>query len=245
MVYNLFMIKVEHFTKRFGDMIAVDDLSFEVNEGEIFAFLGSNGSGKTTTVRCLLGIYTPTSGTLLIDNKPFSTNMAQMIGYLPEERGLYKDARVLETLIYFGQIKGLSKAEAKTRAHEYLEWVELADKANVEIKRLSSGQQQKVQLGIAIINKPRLMILDEPTKGLDPLNQDILMQSLLELNQQGSTIIFISHQMEEVEKIAHRILMIKQGKKILYGPLEQIKKGFGNKTLHEVFVEVSKRDTAI
>lgn len=242
MVYNLFMIKVEHFTKRFGDMIAVDDLSFEVNEGEIFAFLGSNGSGKTTTVRCLLGIYTPTSGTLLIDNKPFSTNMAQMIGYLPEERGLYKDARVLETLIYFGQIKGLSKAEAKTRAHEYLEWVELADKANVEIKRLSSGQQQKVQLGIAIINKPRLMILDEPTKGLDPLNQDILMQSLLELNQQGSTIIFISHQMEEVEKIAHRILMIKQGKKILYGPLDQIKKGFGGKSLHEIFVDVSRKE---
>ncbi len=236
------MIKVEHFTKRFGDMIAVDDLSFEVNEGEIFAFLGSNGSGKTTTVRCLLGIYTPTSGTLLIDNKPFSTNMAQMIGYLPEERGLYKDARVLETLIYFGQIKGLSKAEAKTRAHEYLEWVELADKANVEIKRLSSGQQQKVQLGIAIINKPRLMILDEPTKGLDPLNQDILMQSLLELNQQGSTIIFISHQMEEVEKIAHRILMIKQGKKILYGPLDQIKKGFGGKSLHEIFVDVSRKE---
>lgn len=242
MVYNLFMIKVEHFTKRFGDMIAVDDLSFEVNEGEIFAFLGSNGSGKTTTVRCLLGIYTPTSGTLLIDNKPFSTNMAQMIGYLPEERGLYKDARVLETLIYFGQIKGLSKAEAKTRAHEYLEWVELADKANVEIKRLSSGQQQKVQLGIAIINKPRLMILDEPTKGLDPLNQDILMQSLLELNQQGSTIVFISHQMEEVEKIAHRILMIKQGKKILYGPLDQIKKGFGGKSLHEIFVDVSRKE---
>jgi len=244
LLYNEFMIAVSNFTKMFGEKMVVSDLSFDVREGEIFAFLGANGSGKTTTIRCLLDIYQPTSGTLFIQGKPFNTSMSNLIGYLPEERGLYKDARVLETLVYFGQIKGLDKAEASKRALEFLEWVELGDKTHAEIKTLSSGQQQKVQLGIAIINKPKLMILDEPTKGLDPLNRDILMESLFELNKQGSTIMFISHQMEEVEKIAHRILMIKDGKKILYGPLEQIKKGFGGKSLHEIFVEVSKRDEA-
>ncbi|MCA9390627.1 DUF4162 domain-containing protein, partial [candidate division WWE3 bacterium] len=153
-------------------------------------------------------------------------------GYLPEERGLYTTSRVLETLVYFGALKGLSSDTATHWALEYLEKVDLLDKANLEIKKLSSGQQQKIQLGITIINSPELLILDEPTKGLDPLNRTLLMDILLDLNKNGSTIIFVTHQMEEVEKIADRLVMIKNGQRKLYGEVETVKQQFGTNTLH-------------
>ncbi|CAN5901167.1 ATP-binding cassette domain-containing protein [soil metagenome] len=229
------IIEVEHFSKRFGAAQVVKDLSFEVERGEIFAFLGANGSGKTTTIRTLLGIYEQDEGTLFVDGRPYSPEVASMLGYLPEERGLYATSPVLETLVYFGELKGLRRAEAVKRATNYLERVGLADKAKVNIKKLSGGQQQKVQLGATIINEPELLILDEPTKALDPVNRALLMELLLELNRGGSTIVFITHQMDEVERIAERLVMIQEGERALYGALDEVKAAFSDNNLRVIF----------
>ncbi len=226
------IIEVNNFSKFFGSKKAVDNLNFEVFEGEVFAFLGSNASGKTTAIRCLLNIFKPTSGTLLTFGETYSQKLAPKVGYLPEERGLYTSSKVLETLVFFGRIKGLGQASALARAQKYLRQVDLWAARNLEIKKLSSGQQQKIQLGLAIINEPELLILDEPTKGLDPLNRSILMERLFALNKRGSTIIFITHQMDEVEKIADRLLMIKEGRRILYGKVEDIRRQFGSNVIH-------------
>lgn len=228
------IVEVKNCVKRFGQKTAVNDLSFEVEEGEVFAFLGSNGSGKTTTIRCLLGIYSADSGELLIEGKKYQSQMSQMLGYLPEERGLYVNDRVMDTLVYFGKLKGMKESRSRKRAQDYLEMVELGDKANEQIKKLSSGQQQKIQLGLALINQPKLLILDEPTKGLDPVNRRLLMQQLKNLNKQGSSIMFTSHQMEQVEEICDRLVMIKNGKRVLYGKLNEIKKEYADGS---VFVE--------
>jgi ABC-2 type transport system ATP-binding protein len=235
-VYNTIVqgksiVEITNFSKSFGDKVVISDLSFDVHEGEIFAFLGANGSGKTTTIRALLGIYSADSGQLLVNGKPYTPEAASLIGYLPEERGLYLNDKVLNVLVYFGQLKGLSAADAKSRALKYLERVELSDKANVKVSKLSSGQQQKIQLGVTVINNPKLLILDEPTKGLDPVNRAFFMEILQELNDQGSTIIFSTHQMDETEKIADRLLMLKDGKRILYGSVTDVRKSFGNNTI--------------
>lgn len=226
------IIEIKNFSKSFGDTLVIDDLSFDVHAGEIFAFLGANGSGKTTTIRTLLGIFQADSGELLINGQEYGPEQAELLGYLPEERGLYLQANVLETMTYFGQIKGLSQLEAKERSMNYLERVELADKAKTKIQKLSSGQQQKIQLGITIINRPKLLILDEPTKGLDPVNRNLLLEILLELqNENGSTIVFSTHQMDEAEKIADRLVMIKQGRRALYGEVNEVKHSFGENTI--------------
>jgi ABC-2 type transport system ATP-binding protein len=226
------IITIKNFYKSFGSKKVIEDLTFEVNRGEIFAFLGANGSGKTTTIRSLLQIYKADKGELLINNKIYSPEMSSMLGYLPEERGLYLSSSVIDALIYFAQLKGVEKKEAKKRSLKFLEEVGLSDKANSKISKLSSGQQQKIQLGITIINNPELLILDEPTKGLDPLNREIFLKLFLDLNKNGSTIIFSTHQMEETEKIADRLIMIKDGKKALYGDVDKIKKQFGENIIH-------------
>lgn len=229
------VVRIKNFTKSFSTTQVVNDLSFDVYPGETFAFLGANGSGKTTTIRCLLDIMQPTSGELLIHGRRYAVDMAKEIGYMPEERGLYVDANVLETMVYFGTLKGVSVADAKRWSLGYLERVGLGATANQKIKTMSSGQQQKIQLGITIINKPSLLILDEPTKGLDPLNRELLLSSLNEMRQQGSTIIFITHQMDEVEKLADRLVMIKNGKRVLYGKLQDVRERFGENRVHVEF----------
>lgn len=221
------IITVQNFSKQFGDNQVVTNLDFEVNEGEVFAFLGANGSGKTTTIRCLLGIMKATNGSLLIRGKQYGPEMSDLVGYLPEERGLYTSETVIDTMTFLGELKGMTTDAARSWSYSYLERVGLPDKAKSKIKKLSSGQQQKIQLGITIINDPTLLILDEPTKGLDPVNRTLLMDILLNLKKKGSTIVFITHQMEEVEKIADRLLMIKDGKRKLYGNVTDIKTSFG------------------
>lgn len=228
-------VSIRHFSKTFGQMTVVQDLSFDVQTGETFAFLGANGSGKTTTIRCLLNIMQSTSGELLIDGQPYSIALSERIGYLPEERGLYLDANVLETMVYFGTLKGLTKATATARSQEFLERVGLGDKRQAKIKTLSSGQQQKIQLGLTIVNQPSLLVLDEPTKGLDPVNRSLLLGTLSEMKAQGTTIIFITHQMDEVEKIADRLVMIKNGRRELYGDLVSVKQQFGDNRIHLEF----------
>lgn len=225
------VISVQNFSKSFGRKKIINDLSFDVLPKDVFAFLGANGSGKTTTIRTLLGIYTEDKGSLLINNVRYTSNQSSTLGYLPEERGLYLSSRVLETMIYFGRLKGMTLTAAKKKAIDYLERVELLDKKDAQIKKLSSGQQQKIQLGITIINSPGLLILDEPTKGLDPVNRELLLEILKELNKKGSTIMFSTHQMEEAEKIATKILMIKNGEAKLYGEINAVKKAFGNNVI--------------
>jgi len=229
------IITIQNFSKRFGDNEVISNLSFNVHDGEVFALLGANGSGKTTAIRCLLGILEPTKGTLRIKGKQYGPEMSEMVGYLPEERGLYVSESVIDTMVYLGELKGLSKELARTWSYEYLERVGLPDKAKMKIKKLSSGQQQKIQLGITIINDPKLLVLDEPTSGLDPMNRTLLMDILLDLKQKGSTIIFITHQMEEVEKIADRLLMIKDGKRELYGNVTEVKSNFGENRINVDF----------
>lgn len=225
-------IKVQNFTKYFGQKLAVDDLSFEVEKGSVFALIGANGSGKTTTIRCLLGIYKASSGSLTINGRIFSPDRANELGYLPEERGLYLNSSVMDVMTYFGELKGVQRSEAKKRTVDFLQSVGLAEMKDRKIKTLSSGQQQKIQMGVAVINKPNLLILDEPTKGLDPVNQQLLIDLLLKENKRGATIVFSSHHMEMVEQLADSLVMIKNGQRQLYGKLNEVKASYGSNTLH-------------
>ena len=231
------IVEIKHFRMNFGNKTVIRDLSFEVRSGEIFGFLGSNGSGKTTTLRALLGLYTPTSGELLIDDKPYDPEHSNItIGYLPEERGLYRKETVLDTLIYFGKLKGLDAPE--DWAMKYLKRVGLTDKAKEKLEKLSGGQQQKIQLGITIMNNPKLLILDEPTKGFDPINRRLLMDIIEELHKKGTAVILITHYMDEVEKLCDRAILLKDGVARAYGTISDIKKQFGGKSLDQIFVEV-------
>lgn len=223
---------------QFGKTKIINDLSFEVKRGETFGLLGSNGCGKTTTIRALLGIYPPTSGKLLVDGAPYSVSGGIKLGYLPEERGLYKKEKVLDVMTYFGQLKGMTREEARDEALKFLERVKLSDKAATRLDKLSGGQQQKIQLGITIMDNPELLILDEPTKGFDPVNRRLLMSIIEEHQQKGATVIMVTHQMEEVERLCDRIILLKDGKAHAYGTVAEVKKKFGGKSLDDIFVQV-------
>jgi ABC-2 type transport system ATP-binding protein len=225
------LVSIDHFRMDFGKKNVIQDLSFTVERGEVFGFLGSNGSGKTTTIRALLGLYEPTAGTLLIDGKPFNPKNSGTLGYLPEERGLYKKEPVIDVMTYFGQLKGIKKADARKWSLDYLERVELADHAKTKLDKLSGGQQQKVQLGVTIMNDPELLILDEPTKGFDPINRRLLMDIIDEQNKKGASVMMVTHQMEEVERLCQRALLLKDGKAAAYGTIDDIKDGFGGKRI--------------
>ena len=230
------VISIKDFELSFGSKKIIYGLNFEVKKGEIFGFLGSNGSGKTTTIRALLGIYQEDSGELLINGEEFSPEKFGAIGYLPEERGLYKKEKVIDVMQYFGRLKGLSKKEAQEFSKKYLKRVGLEDKANLNIDKLSCGQQQKIQLGITIMGKPDLLILDEPTKGFDPVNRQLLMDIIAEENARGATIVMVTHQMEEVEKICNRALLLKDGKVKAYGTVDEIRNQFGKQRIILEFV---------
>jgi ABC-2 type transport system ATP-binding protein len=225
------LVSINHFRMDFGTTTVIKDLSFDVRKGETFGFLGSNGSGKTTTIRALLGIYQPTGGELLIGDQPYTVDGGIKLGYLPEERGLYKKEPVIDVMTYFGQLKGMARAEAKQWSLEYLKRVELSDKSHLRLDKLSGGQQQKIQLGITIMNDPQLLILDEPTKGFDPVNRRLLMDIIEEHQEQGATVIFVTHQMEEVERLCDRILLLKDGTAKLYGTIDEVKETFGGQVL--------------
>lgn len=230
------IVSIKDFELSFGDKKIIHGLNFSVKRGEIFGFLGSNGSGKTTTIRALLGIYQADSGELLINGKKFSPERTGLIGYLPEERGLYRKEKVIDVMQYFGQLKGLSKKEARDFSQDFLKRVGLEDKARLNIDKLSGGQQQKIQLGITIMGKPDLLILDEPTKGFDPVNRELLMEIIKEENARGATIIMVTHQMEEVEKICNRALLLKNGKTKAYGMVDEIRNQFGKQRIILEFV---------
>ena len=232
------IIQIENFSMKFGTKTVIKDLSFEVMRGEVFGFLGSNGSGKTTTLRALLGLYEPAGGELLIDGKQFAVEDGVKLGYLPEERGLYKKEKVIDTMIYFGRLKGLSKEEARNFSMNYLERVGLSDKAKTKLDKLSGGQQQKIQLGVTIMGDPELLILDEPTKGFDPVNRRLLMNIIEERQEAGATVVFVTHQMEEVERLCDRVVLLKDGKAVEYGTVADVRKKYGGKSLDDIFVKI-------
>lgn len=232
------IISIAHFKMQFGKTEVIKNLSFEVKRGETFGFLGSNGSGKTTTIRALLGIYQPTAGELLVGGKPYSVSSGIKLGYLPEERGLYKKEPVIDIMTYFGQLKGMSRLDARQKSLDFLKRVDLLDKAKIRLDKLSGGQQQKVQLGITVIDNPELLILDEPTKGFDPVNRRLLMEIIEEHQAKGATVVMITHQMEEVERLCDRILLLKDGAARAYGTVASVRKQFGGKSLDDIFVQV-------
>ena len=236
------IISIAHFKMQFGKTEVIKNLSFEVKRGETFGFLGSNGSGKTTTIRALLGIYQPTAGELLVGGKPYSVSSGIKLGYLPEERGLYKKESVIDIMTYFGQLKGMSHTDARQKSLDFLKRVDLLDKAKTRLDKLSGGQQQKVQLGITVIDNPELLILDEPTKGFDPVNRRLLMEIIEEHQAKGATVVMITHQMEEVERLCDRILLLKDGAARAYGTVASVRKQFGGKSLDDIFVQVYSRN---
>lgn len=231
------IVEVQNFRMEFGGKTVIKDLNFEVRRGEIFGLLGSNGSGKTTTIRALLGFYAPTGGELLIDGKKYQPEDASVtVGYLPEERGLYRKESVIDTMVYFGEMKGI--LDPRGWSMKYLDRVGLLDKFKEKVEKLSGGQQQKIQLGITIMGNPKLLILDEPTKGFDPMNRKLLMEIIEELHKKGSAIIMITHYMDEVERLCDRALLLKDGTARAYGTIKEIRGEFGGKSLDEIFVKV-------
>ncbi|MDJ0350865.1 ABC transporter ATP-binding protein [Cryobacterium sp. PH29-G1] len=225
--HNEPLVHIQNFRMDFGSTTVVEDLSFDVRRGETFGFLGSNGSGKTTTLRALLGIYAPTAGILHVDGRPFTPEAGSRLGYLPEERGLYKKESVLTVMTYFGQLKGLSKKAASAWSSNYLERVGLGDHAKSRVDKLSGGQQQKVQLGVTIMNDPELLILDEPTKGFDPVNRRLLMDIIEEQKRAGATVLMVTHQMEEVERLCDRVILLKDGRAEAYGTISEVQNQYG------------------
>ena len=237
------IVEVNHFRIKIDGKTIIKDLSFAVKRGEIFGLLGSNGCGKTTTIRALLGIYEATGGELKINGQKFTPDCGIKIGYLPEERGLYKKESVIDVMTYFGKLRGMKRA--KSWSLRYLKRVGLAKFAKTRIDKLSQGQQQKIQLGITIMNQPELLILDEPTKGFDPVNRRLLMDIIDELHQKGCTIILITHYMDEVEKLCDSILLLKNGVARAYGKVMDVRKQFRYKNLEQIFIDVygSKKET--
>ena len=230
------IVDIKHFGMAFNRKTVIKDLSFNVKKGEVFGLLGSNGSGKTTTIRALLGLYQPAKGELLINGKKYNPGKDLVIGYLPEERGLYKKENVIDVMTYFGHLKGVKNPQKWSQ--NYLKRVGLEGAENTKIAKLSQGMQQKVQLGITIMGNPKLLILDEPTKGFDPVNRKLLMDIIDELHKNGSSIIMITHYMDEVERLCDRALLLKDGMARAYGSISDIKKEFNGKSLDEIFVKI-------
>lgn len=229
------MLKISGLRKEFDTVVAVDGVSLDVQRGELFGLLGPNGAGKTTTIRTVLNIIKPDSGSITFDDRAFSPEMWNIIGYLPEERGLYRKSRIIATILYFAALKGIEAEEATPRAHAWLERFGLSGRANDRVEELSKGNQQKVQLITSLIHNPQLLILDEPFSGLDPVNQILLKDVLMELKRKNVAIIFSTHQMEQVEKMCDNICLINKGKKVLGGPLRQIKQQYGKNSVHLEF----------
>jgi len=219
-------LRVVNVTKRFGDFTAVNDLSFEVKAGRVFGFLGPNGAGKTTTIRMIVGITHPDDGEIEIFGEKFSMEMQNRIGYLPEERGLYKKMKVQDQLRYFAALKDVSQKEADRRIDYWLERMNLSEWKTKKTTDLSKGMSQKVQFISTVLHNPDLLILDEPFSGLDPVNVEFMIEVVAELKAQGKTIIFSTHLMETAERLCDDIILINKSRKIIGGTLREVKASF-------------------
>ena len=225
------MLKVENVTKKYGDLTAVNNLSFEVGDGEIFGLLGLNGAGKTTTFRMILGLLDDYTGNITIDGKHIDYKISDKIGFLTEERSLLTKMTVLEQIKYYGVLKSIPENMIEKKLDYWLERFGISEYKNKKIKELSKGNQQKVQFISAIINEPKLLILDEPFSGLDPLNVELFKSVILDLKKKGTSIIFSSHRMEHVELFCEKLVVLVKGKSVLQGKLTDIKKNYKKKNL--------------
>lgn len=225
------ILKVENVTKTFGNYKAVDNISFSANEGKVFGLLGPNGAGKTTTIRMITNILYPDSGNIEIMGKSSGEGIQNVIGYLPEERGLYKKLKVIDQLIYFAQLKEISKPDAINRAKFWLNKLGAGGWDNKKIEELSKGMQQKVQFIATILHEPPILILDEPFSGFDPINTELLKSVILDLKSQGRTIILSTHVMSQVEQLCDDLVLINKGNVVLSGGLRKIKSSFGKNTV--------------
>lgn len=232
-------LTIAHLTKKFQSFTAVNDLGFEAESGKIFGLIGQNGAGKTTTFRMILNLLTPTAGTIKWNGASVHALNRDMIGYLPEERGMYPKMPVEDQLIFFGRLRGKSRQELKKAADYWLERFNLIDKRKAATETLSKGNQQKVQLIVSLIHNPDLLILDEPFSGLDPVNAELLKGAILDARKRGATIIFSSHRMDHVEELCDHLCLLKQGVSLFSGPIQDLKAQFGkiNLTLRGPFSE--------
>ncbi len=224
-------IVVEQITKSFGKQRAVDGVSFEVEKGEMFGLLGPNGAGKTTSIRIMLDIFKPDSGTVSILGGPMSEAKKERIGYLPEERGLYQDVQLERALVYLSTLKGMPRGLAKTRVEEYMERFDLIAHRKKKIKEISKGMQQKAQLIVTLAHEPELVIIDEPFSALDPVNTQMVKDILREARAKGVTIVMCTHQMHQVEELCDRLVLINRGKTMLYGRLDEIRRQYAQPEL--------------
>jgi len=223
---------------------AVDQVSFAVQKGDIYGFLGPNGAGKTTTIRMIMGIIQPDSGSIEISDNNMENLGRQIIGYLPEDRGLYQKQKLGEIIVYFGLLRGLEKTAAKAKAAEWLERFGLGDQQKRKVEELSKGNQQKVQFILSLVHDPTLLILDEPFTGLDPLNQLLLKEIIQEKREAGTTILFSTHQMEQVERLCNNICLINQGRIIVEGALESIQAAHQSNAVEVVFTGELNKEIA-
>lgn len=221
------IVELHHLKKYFATQKAVDDISFSIEKGNIFGLLGPNGAGKTTLIRMITGIFFPDEGEIIFDGKKFHPlNDIIHIGYMPEERGLYKKMKIGEQALYLAQLKGLSRSEAMAKIKEWFVKLEMESWWNKKVEDLSKGMSQKLQFVTTVLHEPKLIILDEPFSGLDPVNTNIIKDEIHKLAQKGTTIIFSTHRMEQVEEICNQIVLINKGKKILDGSVAQVKQDF-------------------
>ena len=224
---NPVTLEVENITKRYGDFTAVEDLSLAVRAGKVFGFLGPNGAGKTTTIRMIVGITAPDEGRIALFGKKISNETQNRIGYLPEERGLYKKMKIADQLRYFAALKGVSQAEADKRIDFWLNRMKLSEWKNKKTTDLSKGMQQKIQFISTVLHDPALLILDEPFSGLDPVNVEFMIDVVAELKALGKTIIFSTHLMETAERLCDDILLINKSRRVIGGTLREVKESFG------------------
>ncbi|SDM00973.1 ABC transporter ATP-binding protein [Sediminibacillus halophilus] len=224
-------LKISNVTKRFGDFTAVNNLSLEIPEGQIFGFLGANGAGKTTTFRMILGLLDITEGSIDWDGKKINYSNSDAIGYLPEERGLYPKLTVKDQIIYLGRLRGMQKNEIVAELKSWLEKFRVPAYLDKKIEELSKGNQQKIQFISAVIHRPKLLILDEPFSGLDPVNVEMLKQAVVDLKSQGTSIVFSSHRMEHVEELCEYLCIMQHGSPVVHGSLKEIKRAFGKKNV--------------
>jgi len=220
-------LSFSHLRKTYASTVASDDVTFEVASGQVFGLLGPNGAGKSTLIRMLMDIIAPDAGEILLDGRPVTQADRDRIGYLPEERGLYRKEKVLDVLIYFGMLKGLDRATARTRARDWLERFGIAEMGIRRVDQMSKGQQQKVQIAGTLLHDPSILVLDEPFSGLDPINTAVVKDMLRERSRSGSIVILSTHQMPMVEALCDRVAMINEGRLVLYGGLDEIRRSHG------------------
>lgn len=221
------MLQIENLSKHYNDVIAVNDISFTAKPGVIFGLLGPNGAGKTTTIRSILNIIKPTSGNILFNNVPITNQFNDIIGYLPEERGLYKKNKVIDIITFFAELKNIERSKAIKEAEKWLKRLDIELYRDKKLEELSKGNQQKIQFITAVLHNPQLLILDEPFSGFDPINQQLIKDLILNFVSEGKIIILSTHQMEIAEKLCSEIFLINQGKEVLSGSLTEIKRKFG------------------